>query len=190
MIEILNDLTNYQKVLVLIGFFSTLLLVIFVIISILGFGDIDIDIEHDIDTDLEFDTDLELKFFSIKALIIFLAIFSCSSLFFIELNLNVILNIFLSITIALGVLFQIGKLLKLMNKLKEEKNFNPDDLIGTSAKTTLNIKAQSKGKIEIEFKSGGFTEYFAINNSNVDIKRGKMVYIIDYLDGIYHIVPI
>jgi membrane protein implicated in regulation of membrane protease activity len=189
MTDLLNDLTIYQKVLIFIGTPSAFLLLVFFIASLFGFGDHDFDFDHDVDSDVDAGHDMDpgLRLFSIKGVIIFLAIFSWTSLFLIDLGFHFILNLITSTAFSLLILYQFSKLFKFMNNLREEKNFNPRDLIGTTAVAVLSMEPNKRGKIHIELTNGGSTEYFALNSTDTKIERGDSVFIEGYLEdsGIY-----
>lgn len=169
-----ESLDTIQRIFAFIAIPSTILLILQTILLLLGIGN------GDADSDSNFDTgDDGLALFSIRGIVAMLSIGGWSGIAMIELNLNNMLAVPLSVLIGLLTLFGMALLIKVLLQLQSSGNIELLGAIGKTGQVYIPIPAnmQGSGKINITLQDK-YSEITAMTNDYTDLKTGELVRVI------------
>ncbi len=179
-----NTLTLIQKVYWWIAIPSTLIFTIQLIISIVGIGGDDMDLDSD--TDLDVGDHGGMNIFSVRTILSFLMFFSWTGIIAIDKGMTAWWAISL-------ISFCVGSIMMLLTawifwtllKLQYSGNVKIHDAIGETAEVYLTIPAKKSapGKIQVAL-SGGLRTLDAVTEDLEDIKSGSFVEVIDIVNDI------
>lgn len=173
---------------------STLILVIQTILSILGIGNDDLDIDTDMDVDTDFDSDVitadaiesasSLRFFSIRGIVAFFALFGWVGVVLAGQGVNTALVIIIAFISGLIGMFIIALLFYSITKLQCSGNLKIKNAIGQIGQVYIPIPANmsGKGKIQVTLQDS-LSELYAMTEENEKLATGSMVLVVDAIDA-------
>jgi len=200
-----DGLTMLEQVFYYCAIPATIILVIQTILSILGIGngDGDVDFDSDIDGDTSIDSDFDgtvgtaaestiidtvesassLKFFSIRGIVAFFSLFGWVGVVLAEEGLNTLLIFFIATISGLIGMFVIAMMFYLISKMQRNGNINIKNAIGNIGQVYLTIPAKQsgQGKILITIQER-YTEVSAMTSSLKPLSTGTMVRVVDVID--------
>lgn len=187
-----NNLTVFEMVLFILAAASTVILILQIILTLVGFLDgnafdigVDVDAIDGIDN-LDSDASGDLAIFTIKGIVGFFSIGGWVGLALSTSGVHiawVIISAFVSGTVAL---IGIAYLMKLGMKLQSNGMIVHKNAIGEKATVYLTIPAKGKGtgKINLTVQER-FIEAEAITESEVSIPTASQVKIVAFINGTY-----
>ena len=175
MIELYSNLDVFMKIYWIIALFSSLIFIIQAIMTFVGGGASDLDV----DMDSNFDThagDMPFHIFSFRNLINFLLGFSWTGISLNNAIPNRIVLSLISVVVGLLFIFLFFLIIKQLMKLSENNSFKMEDTLGKTADVYLTIPpaGHGKGKVIVSVK-GAVHELYAITNGNEKIDTGFVV---------------
>lgn len=206
-----NGLTMLEQVFYYCAIPATIILVIQTILSIMGIGngdgdvdfDNDVDFDSDIDGDTSIDSDFDdtvgtaaestiidtvesassLKFFSIRGIVAFFSLFGWVGVVLAEEGLNTLLIFFIATICGLIGMFVIAMMFYMISKMQRNGNINIKNAIGNIGQVYLTIPAKQsgQGKILITIQER-YTEVSAMTSSLKPLSTGTMVRVVDVID--------
>jgi len=180
MTEWWNGLTELEQVFYYCAIPATIILVLQTILTILGIGhgDGDVDFDGDMDGDVDFSGDLDgdidtdaggmadsladtstmdsiesassLKFFSIRGIVAFFSLFGWVGIVLAEKEINIFLIFFIAIICGLMGMFIIAIMFYLISKMQRNGNINIRNAIGHTGQVYLTIPAKQAGVGKIQ----------------------------------------
>jgi hypothetical protein len=153
------------EVLMYLSIFSTIVFLIFFILTFVGLHDIDVD-HHDSSHDF--------KLLSIRNIFTFLTIFGWSSLAFLKDGHSLIFSMIFSSLLGLFVMFSVAWFLWMMYKQAIAAKLNYDEVVGKTAEVYYSIAPNIIGEI-IVMISGKKMHVNALNKSNIIFTTGMQV---------------
>ena len=169
------------------GIFSTVILLIQVILTLAGIGaespEFDADTDTDFDgTDSDFDGTAQFSIFTFKSLISFFSILSWTTLACRQGGINSSVSIIAGLTAGTITMYLVAKIFFELKKLKQDNTMEIKSAMGKTAKVYLTIPAQRSGtgKIHINF-DGTLRELDAV--SDEEIKTDSIIEVCDILDN-------
>lgn len=183
MIEILETLPLFEKILYGIAAFTT---VIFALQTLMIFflgadgsdGDVDTDIDTDTDTDhAQDDTGKSFGWFSFKNLINFFLIFSWAGLSVVKNGGSQLIALLVATCSGIAFVILMYRLMKGMKRLAQDNTPKLKHAIGRSATVYLRIPIDGVGKVEVIV--GGSIKVLDAISANGEIATGTIVKVID-----------
>ena len=169
------------------GIFSTVILIIQVILTLIGMGaespEFDADTDTDFDgTDSDFDGTAQFSIFTFKSLISLFSILSWTTLACRQGGINSSVSIIAGLTAGTITMYLVAKIFFELKKLKQDNTMEIKSAMGKTAKVYLTIPAQRSGtgKIHINF-DGTLRELDAV--SDEEIKTDSIIEVCDILDN-------
>ena len=169
------------------GIFSTVILVILVILTLIGIGgespEFDADTDMDFDgTDSDFDGTAQFSIFTFKSLVSFFSILSWTTLACRQGGINSVISIAMGLAAGLVTMYLVAKIFFELKKMKQDNTMEIKSAIGKTAKVYLTIPASRSGtgKVHINF-DGTLRELEAV--SDEEIKTDSIIEVSDILDN-------
>lgn len=207
MFEWWDSLETIMKVLYCIAIPASILLLIQLVLSFIGFSDGGSGIDSSDTSGLDLDSfDLPdfnpsngnsasasdfsdgshpsdistLRLFSLQGIVTFFAVFSWTSIVAIEAETPVFLGIFLGLLFGVAAMFLVAKLVQLTVKLAKNGTLNFKNAIGESGIVYLPIQGNGKsvGKVTLNLQ-GQFGEFNAITYETAELKTGMPIRVTD-----------
>jgi len=177
---------------------------IFIIVSL--FFDMDGDADVDIDTDVDFDMDADIggdadmpagegaaaaiKFLSFRNFVMFTAFFGLTGTVLTWLGGPFIINLLAAIVMGVFTATLMHRVMAHLMKNEVGQTTNLEDLIGSSAKVTIDVSREHRGKISVN--ANGRTlqllAQVAEEASRDEFKSGESVIILKIQDGAAFVV--
>jgi membrane protein implicated in regulation of membrane protease activity len=200
-----EGLTALEQVFYYCAIPATIILVIQTLLSILGIGngDGDVDFDSDVDGDTSIDSDFDgaagtaaestgidaiesassLKFFSIRGIVAFFSLFGWVGVVLAEEGLNILLIFFIATICGLIGMFVIAMMFYMISNMQRNGNINIKNAIGNIGQVYLTIPAKQsgQGKILITIQER-YTEVSAMTNSSKPLSTGTLVHVVDVID--------
>ncbi len=186
MIEELNawfsGIEGFEKVFWLMAIPSTLTFLFIMITTFFG-GDVDSDVP-DADAEISDDAGIGFQFITFKNLVGFFTIFSWVGLACINSDLSSALTIIISFASGLAMMFVMAGVYYLLSTMVDDGTLKVNNAIGRVGEVYLVIPANGEGmgKIQINIQ-GSMREMSAITNDKEDLKMGKVVKVLEVIDG-------
>lgn len=198
-----NNISFLEQIFYYCAIPATLILVIQTLLTILGIGNTDVDIDFDgnVDTDVTmFDSlsSLEsvesnnidfiesasnLKFFSIRGIVAFFTLFGWVGAILANNKLNVFLVFLIAIVCGFIGMFFIAFMFYSISKMQRKGNINIKNAVGKIGQVYIPIPANKKGKGKIQITiQERYTEIDAMTNNNQILSTGTMVVVVDVID--------
>jgi hypothetical protein len=211
MTEWWDGLTTLEQVFYYCAVPATVILVLQTILSILGIGNGDSDVDFDggenvdfgsqidvnIDSNVDFSSDTiaesstidtiesasSLRFFSIRGIVAFFSLFGWVGVVLAESGLNTFVVFFIATICGLIGMFVIAMMFYLISKMQRNGNINIRNAIGHTGQVYLTIPAKQSGsgKIQIIIQER-LTEVNAMTNSYKPLSTGTMVRVVAIID--------
>ena len=169
------------------GIFSTVILLIQVILTLAGIGaespEFDVETDTDFDgTDSDFDGTAQFSIFTFKSLVSFFSILSWTTLACRQGGLNSVISITAGLFAGFITMYLVAKIFFELKKLKQDNTMEIKDALGKTAKVYLTIpdNRNGTGKVHINF-DGTLRELEAV--SDEEIKTESMVEVCDILNN-------
>ena len=187
-----NSLSSFQQIMFVVAATSTLVLLIFLILMLIGYngpdayaGDVDLpDFELDIDNinDEPFSYISGLRLLSIRSILAFLSIGGWVA-YVLDKSLATWLAGILGILSGAVAAFLVALAFKALYKLEDEGNIDYNNALGKTANVYLRIppKRNGKGKVNVVVQ-GKYVEIDAVTDDEEHINTGSEVKIISLLD--------
>lgn len=188
MIEWWNELLLAQQIFALIAIPSTLVLIIQTILTLVGMGgdnaDVDTDVASD-GSDVGTDgadinvTDDGLALFSLRGILSMLCIAGWVGVALLETSLPEWLSILIAALCGIATLIGIAFLMRAIYKLQSSGNIDIENCIGKVGEVYLTIPASGNGsgKINVTVQEK-YTEFTAITASQEPLKTGSYVRVV------------
>ena len=176
---IMNNLFFYT------GIFSTVILIIQVILTLIGIGiegpEFDADMDFD-DSDLDLNGTLDFSLFTFKSMVSFFSILSWTTLACRQAGLNYIVSILIGLLFGFITMYIVARIFFKLRKLKQDNTMEIGNAVGKIAKVYLTIPENKSGtgKVHINF-DGILRELEAV--SDEELKTNCMVEVYDILDN-------
>lgn len=124
---------------------SSIIFLVLIALSFLGFG------ETDLDTDMETDTELESDFpyLTLRNLISFLTMFSWTGMACSKFGISLIPTLFISVVSGLILVFILISIYAIMDKLKQNTDSSMESAIGKTATVYLKIGSSGLGQVNV-----------------------------------------
>ncbi len=174
MVSWYESLDAIQRIFAIIAIPSTAVLILQTVLLLLGIGN------GDADSDGNFETgDDGLALFSIRGIVAMLSVGGWSGIALIELNINVILAVTLSVLIGLLTLLGMALLIKVLLQLQSSGNIVVSGAVGRTGQVYIPIPANmnGSGKINITLQDK-YSEITAMTHDDTDLKTGELVRVI------------
>jgi membrane protein implicated in regulation of membrane protease activity len=160
-------------------------------------ADIDMDVDTDVDTDVDMDADTDfdagdaaeamagLRFFTIRGIIAFLAIFGWTGIVMLGNGASNIIAIIIALVSGFAAMFIIAYLFYIISKLQSSGNINLKNAIGHTGEVYLTIPADNKGfgKVNIIIQER-LSEVKAFTEDKEDIPTGSKIKVVGVVGGI------
>lgn len=168
------SLEMFPKVYWSIALIGSVVLIIFLLLSLIG-GDAD-DFNGDVDAEIEGDLGVEFQFLSIKNLAGFFAIFGWSGVACLEAGYSNMLTIIISIICGLLMMVAMAALFYYLSKLQSSGTLHFKNAINQVGEVYLTIGANraSIGKVSITVQ-GTLRELEALTDESTDLTQGNVV---------------
>jgi len=177
---------------------------IFIVVSL--FFDMDGDADVDIDTDVDFDADAgiggdadiptgegataAIKFLSFRNFVMFTAFFGLTGTVLTWLGGPLIINLLAAIVMGIFTATLMHRVMAHLMKNEVGQTTNLEDLIGSSAKVTIDVSREHKGKISV-YANGRTLQLLAQvaeESGRDEFKSGEAVIIIKIQEGAAFVV--
>jgi len=178
MLEWWNLLGTFEQVIAVIAILSTVILIGQVIITFLGFFDIDTDVDADVSTG-------SFKIFTSQGVLSFFMISSWTLLIFLRYGYFAFLSaILFSILCGIVMMVIVAFLFKLLSKLSHKGNVDISDAIYKTGTVYIPIPPlrSGNGKIQVTV-SGRLCEYDAITDEGKRIETGEQITVTDIVEN-------
>lgn len=197
-----NSLDSFMRVLYCIAIPASLILIVQMILTLVGFGDggqgvnpsdvsgMDLDIDLDLDMPTDLDVDLgdgsvpsdfgALRLFTLEGIVAFLTVFSWMAIISYQSGLHGILAIFAGFIMGSVAMFGVAKIIQLTARLAGSGNISLKNALGKPARVYLPIAPSGKGagKVNLTLQER-FIEATAITDGDTELKVGTMVRVVD-----------
>ncbi len=191
MAEWWNTLSALQHMFLYAAIPFTLILIIQAILTIVGLGghDTDVDTDMDADTDIDVGSDVDaheasesvagFRFFTIRGLVAFFCIFGWTGYALSGTSLGTALIILISVAAGLLAMLLIGLMFYAMMHMQASGNLVYSNAIGKDAEVYIPIPAQrtGRGKVMVEFQQQ-LVEAEAITDDEQKIPTGTSVRVV------------
>ncbi len=191
MAEWWNTLSALQHMFLYAAIPFTLILIIQAILTIVGLGghDTDVDTDMDADTDVDVGSDVDaheasesvagFRFFTIRGLVAFFCIFGWTGYALSGTSLGTALIILISVAAGLLAMLLIGLMFYAMMHMQASGNLVYSNAIGKDAEVYIPIPAQrtGRGKVMVEFQQQ-LVEAEAITDDEQKIPTGTSVRVV------------
>ena len=191
MAEWWNTLSALQHMFLYAAIPFTLILIIQAILTIVGLGghDTDVDTDMDADTDIDVGSDVDVheasesvagfRFFTIRGLVAFFCIFGWTGYALSGTSLGTALIILISVAAGLLAMLLIGLMFYAMMHMQASGNLVYSNAIGKDAEVYIPIPAQrtGRGKVMVEFQQQ-LVEAEAITDDEQKIPTGTSVRVV------------
>ena len=176
-----NNLNDFQRFFAYIALPATLFSLLQTILLILGFADLDFDIETDHDVDI--DEVSGLKFFSIKGILAFCTFFGWVGIILSNQGISKPIVCILALGAGFIAMALMAMIFFVMAKLQSKGNINYENAIGEVGEVYLKIPPlrEGFGKINVLIQER-FVEVNAVTDDENTINTGEKVRIIDMID--------
>ena len=206
MFDFWNTLTAIQKIFFVLAAPSSIILIMQLITTLIGFGnsgDADFGDSADLDTDLDTDSDFDsanessevegndydlsdsgtLRLFTLKGIMAFCSIGGWVGLLIETYNVMSFISILGALVSGFLAMYLIAKIIQLSSKLQSSGNINIKNALGKIAEVYVTIppKGKGSGKINVTI-DGRLREYDAITNNDTGINYGALVRITDVIE--------
>ena len=161
---------------------STLVFAVQTVLTFIGVGDIDADIDFDVADGGTMDTGGALSLFSVRTIVNFLMGFGWGGVCFDKYIDNDILLILSAI--AVGVVFVMALLfvIRKIMKLESSGNIVMEDCVGKTCDVYLRIPANNSGKGKVQISlNGTIFEFDAVTNDAESLPTGSKVTVVENL---------
>lgn len=177
MIDWLVEVLDFESIYWYLAIPFTVLLVLQLIATFLGFGGDDGDDGGD-------DGDPSFKVFTIKNFITFFAVFGWSGITFSQTGLRQFTVIVISTLLGIIVLLIVSALFYFITKLTDNGTMNIQRAVGVTGEVYLPIPANRNGvgKVNVTFQ-GSFRELEAMTDSDKKLPRGTIVVVKDVINN-------
>lgn len=181
-----ESLNEAGRVFACIALPSTLVLIIQIILSIIGFdGDGDVpDAASDVDPDInDFAYDDGLRLFTVRGIISFFAIGGWVGLTLSKTTLNTALVVLISLGAGFLAMYLIALLFKAAMKLQSDGTLDIKNAVGKTGTVYLTVPPHrsGKGKVNITLQER-YTELEAVTDENEPLLYGESVTVVTVLD--------
>lgn len=182
MVEWYAGLELFPKIYWSIAIIGSIVLFIFLILTLIG-GDAD-DMGGDVDAEIDGDSGVGFQFLSIKNLSGFFAIFGWTGVACVEAGLSIALTIIISVICGLLMMVCMAALFYYLSKLQSSGTLNLKNAIGQVGEVYLTIGANrsSIGKVSVNVQ-GSLRELDALTDEQNDLKQGNVVKVNDVTDN-------
>ncbi|MCL5246753.1 hypothetical protein M4I21_13085 [Cellulophaga sp. 20_2_10] len=176
------SLELFPKIYWSIALIGSVVLVIFLLLSLIG-GDAD-DFDGDVDAEVEGDSGVGFQFLSIKNLSGFFAIFGWTGVACIEAGFSIILTILISIICGLLMMVSMAALFYYLSKLQSSGTLHIKNALNQVGEVYLTIGASRAfiGKVSINVQ-GSLRELEALTDENINLTQGNVVKVKDVTDN-------
>lgn len=176
------SLELFPKIYWSIALIGSVVLVVFLLLSLIG-GDAD-DFDGDVDAEVEGDSGVGFQFLSIKNLSGFFAIFGWTGVACIEAGFSIILTILISIICGLLMMVSMAALFYYLSKLQSSGTLHIKNALNQVGEVYLTIGASRAfiGKVSINVQ-GSLRELEALTDENINLTQGNVVKVKDVTDN-------
>jgi len=172
-----QELDTIQKIYWIIAIPSTVLFIIQLIITFLGF-DHDSAMGGDSDLSVDGDHGIATQFFSVKNLVAFFTIFSWVGLGCLQSGLSISVSIIISLLSGTAMVVIMATIFYYMTKLTDAGNLEIKNAIHKIGTVYLTIPANRKAMGKVQVKVQGLQTLDALTDDNDDLKTGSVVEVV------------
>lgn len=199
-----SSLDFLLQVLYCIALPASLILLIQIVLTLLGFGqggegadlgDTSVDsVDTDADLDLSGDagdgghtaSDADvLRLFSLQSVVAFLTVFGWTTIIAYHSGLDGLLSVLIGLAFGMGVMFGVAKLIQLTARLAATGNISIKNALGQIAQVYIPIPAggRGEGKVNLTLQER-FVELSAVTDKDAPIPSGVFVRVVDVRAGV------
>lgn len=178
-----ESLSILQRIFGIMAVPATIIMIIQTILVVIGFGDVDTDIDGDV-SDASFSEGSDgLALVSVRGIVAFFAIGGWTGIVMAHLQIHTFIVVLVSLVAGFFALLFVAFMIKLTTKLQANGNINYRNAIGKFAKVYITIPADGRsGKVNLTLQ-GRYVECEAVTKDGQAIKPGLTVIINGLVDN-------
>lgn len=185
MTEWWTTLDLFMKILWCIAIASSLIFIVETVLTFIG-ADVDFDADADFDVpDGAFEGDPSMNLYTFRNLVNFLLGMSWTAILLKEQIASKALLMLIAFAAGAALVAAVMFLFKWLSKMQQSGNINVmKDAEGCNGKVYLTIPAERKGSGKVQITiNGAVREYDAVTDSELDLKTGEAIKVVEALDN-------
>ena len=176
-------LTIAQKIYWCIAVPFTLMFVLQTVMTFFSGGAEDIDTSGHSDLLIDSDTGIDFQFITLKNLIAFFTIFGWTGVACLSSGYSLTTTVFISFIAGLIMMAIMASIIYFMGKLSDNGTLKITNAIGKNGIVYLPIPPKRSGTGQVQIKVQGLQTLDAMTDSNIEIKTGSIVEVVDVMNG-------
>jgi hypothetical protein len=178
-----ESLSTLQRIFGLVAVPSTIVMIVQTILVVVGFGDVDADVDGDVSDASLSDSSDGLALVSVRGIVAFFAIGGWTGIVMAHFQIHTFFVVLISVIAGFLALLFVAYMLKLTTKLQSKGNIEYKNAVGKFAKVYITIPADGRlGKVNLTLQ-GRFAECDAVTQDGETLKTGQTVVVNGLIDS-------